>query len=202
MPNCSAMALAVRSSSPVSIMTLSPRLCRVLMASGVVVLIGSATAISPARRPSIATPTRATVSLQLLGLVRQCINIACVPFSKQVVGTDDNLLAFGFLPKTPPPVTDSKSATDSRNASPVLWLRVQWPGQVGAHCSVPRQPPSRNTSVSENDPTERHFRYKRGRPSVSVPVLSTTSVSTFSKVSSTSAFLMSTPSFAPDQLQP
>ena len=36
-----------------------------------------------------------------------------------------------------------------------------------------------------------------GRPSVSVPVLSTTTVSTFSSVSSTSAFLMSTPSFAP-----
>ena len=37
----------------------------------------------------------------------------------------------------------------------------------------------------------------RGRPSVSVPVLSTTSVVTFSNRSSASAFLMSTPSWAP-----
>ena len=36
-----------------------------------------------------------------------------------------------------------------------------------------------------------------GRPVVSVPVLSTTSVSTFSSRSSTSAFLTSTPSWAP-----
>ena len=37
----------------------------------------------------------------------------------------------------------------------------------------------------------------RGLPSVSVPVLSTTSVSTFSKRSSASAFLISTPARAP-----
>ena len=37
----------------------------------------------------------------------------------------------------------------------------------------------------------------RGLPSVSVPVLSTTSVSTFSSISSASAFLMSTPAVAP-----
>ena len=37
----------------------------------------------------------------------------------------------------------------------------------------------------------------RGLPSVSVPVLSTTSVSTFSSVSSASAFLISTPAVAP-----
>ena len=36
-----------------------------------------------------------------------------------------------------------------------------------------------------------------GLPSVSVPVLSTTSVSTFSRRSSASAFLMSTPPWAP-----
>ena len=38
---------------------------------------------------------------------------------------------------------------------------------------------------------------RRGLPSVSVPVLSTTSVSTFSSVSSASAFLISTPARAP-----
>ena len=38
---------------------------------------------------------------------------------------------------------------------------------------------------------------RRGLPSVSVPVLSTTSVSTFSSVSSASAFLISTPAWAP-----
>ncbi len=36
-----------------------------------------------------------------------------------------------------------------------------------------------------------------GRPTVSVPVLSTTSVSTFSSRSSASAFLISTPASAP-----
>src|SRR6266545_5138248 len=38
---------------------------------------------------------------------------------------------------------------------------------------------------------------KWGLPSVSVPVLSTTNVSTFSKTSSASAFLISTPAVAP-----
>ena len=37
----------------------------------------------------------------------------------------------------------------------------------------------------------------RGLPSVSVPVLSTTSVSTFSRTSSASAFLTKTPASAP-----
>ena len=54
----------------------------------------------------------------------------------------------------------------------------------------------RRRSVSLIDPTGRHS-VSVGRPAVSVPVLSTTTVSTFSSRSSTSAFFTSTPSRAP-----
>ena len=54
-PNCLAIARAVRALSPVTIATLRPNWCRALIAAGVVVLIGSATAIIPASSPSTAT---------------------------------------------------------------------------------------------------------------------------------------------------
>ena len=47
------------------------------------------------------------------------------------------------------------------------------------------------------NPGDAHDRDTFGLPSVSVPVLSTTSVSTFSSRSSASAFLISTPACAP-----
>jgi hypothetical protein len=46
---------AVRRLSPVAMTSLMPSRCRSAMASRVVSLIGSATAISPARRPSMPT---------------------------------------------------------------------------------------------------------------------------------------------------
>ena len=59
MPNLLATALAVRSLSPVSMMTLIPSSCRCLIASGVDSLIGSETARIPAAFPLI--PTKITV---------------------------------------------------------------------------------------------------------------------------------------------
>ncbi len=46
-------------------------------------------------------------------------------------------------------------------------------------------------------PPDTRTETRRGLPSVSVPVLSTSSVSTFSSVSSASACLISTPAWAP-----
>ncbi|MNC31937.1 hypothetical protein D3C75_802740 [compost metagenome] len=53
-PSCLAIAAAVAALSPVIIATLRPSACSALIASGVVSLIGSATAITAAKRPSIA----------------------------------------------------------------------------------------------------------------------------------------------------
>ncbi len=54
MPTWRAMACAVRRLSPVIIATLRPRRCRAAIASGVDGLIGSATAMIAASRPSMA----------------------------------------------------------------------------------------------------------------------------------------------------
>ena len=65
-------------------------------------------------------------------------------------------------------------------------------------CSLARSTlaASRSTSLSEK-PAAVTTAVTAGLPSVSVPVLSTTRVSTFSMRSSASAFLMSTPAWAP-----
>ena len=65
-------------------------------------------------------------------------------------------------------------------------------------CSLARSTlaASRRTSPSEK-PGAGTTAVTAGLPSVRVPVLSTTSVSTFSMCSSASAFLMSTPACAP-----
>ena len=99
------------------------------------------------------------------------------------------------LPVTPLPVSDSKlSAVES--ARP----RSSAPSAIAAAsgCSLPRSrlAVSRSNSAS-SCPGAATTETKRGFPSVSVPVLSTTTVSTRSSISSDSAFLMSTPAIAP-----
>ncbi len=77
-------------------------------------------------------------------------------------------------------------------AAPRRWPRpadVRWPApdwRPGG--AVPRRRPRRSAVVTDTS---------RGLPSVSVPVLSITSVSTLSMISSASAFLISTPAVAP-----
>ena len=71
-------------------------------------------------------------------------------------------------------------------------------GDAPSGCSLARSTlaASRRTSLSVK-PGAGTTAVTAGLPSVSVPVLSTTSVSTFSMRSSASAFLISTPAWAP-----
>ena len=98
-------------------------------------------------------------------------------------------------PVTPWPVTDLKSSAVARVSS-----RSSAPATIAAAsgCSLPRSrlAASRKTSASVK-PSSAITETSRGFPSVRVPVLSTTSVFTFSRISSASAFLISTPAVAP-----
>src|SRR5438309_1283552 len=96
---------------------------------------------------------------------------------------------------TPLPVTERKSS-----AATGLMPRASAPSTMAAAsgCSLPTSTLAarRSTSPSSASATGTTAR-RRGRPSVSVPVLSTTRVSTFSRISSASALRMSTPASAP-----
>ena len=73
---------------------------------------------------------------------------------------------------------------------------ARWRRQADARCRARGWRLSRSSSASSKPPDVR-IAVTAGLPSVSVPVLSTTSVSTFSMRSSASAFLISTPISAP-----
>ena len=101
------------------------------------------------------------------------------------------------VPVTPLPVTDAKSvdvAAARARARCAAATIAAASGcsldafEAGAQATArrPRRSPAAGTTATT-----------RGLPSVSVPVLSTTSVSTFSMRSSASAFLISTPAVAP-----
>ena len=100
------------------------------------------------------------------------------------------------MPMTPLPVGESKSAAAAERDLALLRRPRRWPRASG--CSLARSTlaASRSKLVSSK-PSAATTAVTAGLPSVSVPVLSTTSVSTFSSRSSASAFLMSTPAWAP-----
>ena len=98
-------------------------------------------------------------------------------------------------PRTPRPVRDSNASTGE---SLTLALSAPFTMAAARGCSLPRSrlAASRSSffaSMPSAGSTETSF----GLPSVSVPVLSTTSVSTLRISSMASAFLNSTPSVAP-----
>jgi len=99
------------------------------------------------------------------------------------------------IPVTPRPVREANSP-----ASASLTPRAAAPATTAeaSGCSLPcsRLAARRNSSVS-SIPAAGTTASRRGLPSVSVPVLSTSSVSTFSIVSSASAFRKRTPAVAP-----
>ena len=99
------------------------------------------------------------------------------------------------LPVAPLPVGESKSSTLPRSRLRSLAARTM---ASASGCSLARSTlaASRSSSASSN-PAPGTIATTFGLPSVSVPVLSTTSVSTFSMRSSASAFLISTPACAP-----
>ena len=98
-------------------------------------------------------------------------------------------------PRTPCPVVDSKVASGGSVRRARLRGARRWRRRADARCPArarrrgagPRPRRAPNASIATTS----------GRPSVSVPVLSTTIVSTFSSRSSASACFTSTPSDAP-----
>jgi hypothetical protein len=98
-------------------------------------------------------------------------------------------------PTTPLPVTDRKSS-----AATGLMPRASAPSTIAAAsgCSLPTSTLAARRSTAPSDTSAAGMTARRrGRPSVRVPVLSTTRVSTFSRISSASAFRISTPASAP-----
>ena len=97
---------------------------------------------------------------------------------------------------TPLPVGESKCFDLRKSQMRALWRPRTIAAASG--CSLARSTLAASRRISfSSKPVGRHDRHDLGLPSVSVPVLSTTSVSTFSIRSSASAFLISTPACAP-----
>jgi len=93
------------------------------------------------------------------------------------------------------PAGASKSAA-STSARPFSFAAATTAAARGCSLDRSRLAARRSTS-SDKKPGAGRIATTRGLPSVKVPVLSTTSVSTFSNRSSASAFLISTPDRAP-----
>ena len=111
-----------------------------------------------------------------------------VELAKQVLVADEDLFAVD-LPCTPPPVTESKSCTDTisapRSLAASTMARARWMFAVGFHgCGSGLGRISHQFMVFGRISNSVDF----GWPSVSVSGLSTINVSTLSIVSRTSAF--------------
>ena len=98
---------------------------------------------------------------------------------------------------TPLPVMELKVRGQPTSSSPAPARRRRWRRPADARCRARGSAARRKQPGLVELPVGRSTDTSRGLPSVSVPVLSTTSVSTFSRTSSASAFLMSTPAVAP-----
>ena len=98
------------------------------------------------------------------------------------------------MPSAPLPVGESKSATgDGRRLRPA----AADDGERQRVLAAPLDARGQAQDLGLVKPSAGTTAVTAGLPSVSVPVLSTTSVSTFSMRSSASAFLISTPAWAP-----
>ena len=194
-PSCLATAAAVRRLSPVSMTSFRPSAWRSLMASAVVALIGSATARIPAILPSMATNITVLPSSWRFKADASSGSKSVSFSSRRKSGFPTITTRSPTVPATPPAVTERKSFTGSRE---MPWSFAPLTIAAASGCSLPcsREAASIRKFFGSN-PSAGSTSINLGLPSVSVPVLSTTKVSTFSKRSSASAFLMSTPSCAP-----
>ena len=195
MPSRLATACAVVRLSPVSMTTRMPSAASASSASGVVALTGSAMAMTPASLPSTREEDRGRAVLaQALGL------------GGERRGVDAELGEELRVAERQPLALDH---ADRRLCRPARRSRAPAPARACARPRPRRSPPpadarcrARRWPRSAAPPPRRSRAAATtattfGLPSVSVPVLSTTSVSTFSMRSSASAFLISTPACAP-----
>ena len=193
-PRRAATARAVTSLSPVTMTTPNPARFRPAMASAVVRLIGSDTAIRPA----------SAFSRMTYMTVAPCSRSAWTCAATSVSVTFSEAASFSFpsatcspstMPRTPWPVSDSNSTAflivtcRSTAASTMADARG---------CSLPRSRLAANDrSASLSTPVIGSTAVTFGLPSVRVPVLSTSSVSMRRRVSTASALRNSTPVWAP-----
>ncbi len=194
MPIRRATACAVIELSPVSMTILSPALCSASIACGVDSFIGSATPSSPAELPSTATNITVCPSLRDRSASSASVwskaPIACISLLLPTATCLPDTVA-----RAPWPVTDSKSSYAGKSSE-----RSFAPATIALArgCSLATSTAAaRDNNSSCSNPSTGFTMTNAGRPSVSVPVLSTTTVSTFSKVSSASAFFIRTPFCAP-----
>ena len=194
MPSRPATTLAVVRLSPVTITIRNPSPWSARIASAVDVLMGSATPMAPASLPSTARNIT----------VWRCSRNRSARSRKLSKSSASSSKAFMFpritlrpsiSPATPFPVMERNPrgaiAAIFRSAA----ARIIAPA---SGCSLPCSilAASRRTSDSLN-PGALTMAATAGFPSVRVPVLSTTSVSTFSITSRASAFCINTPAAAP-----
>ena len=157
-------------------------------------MTGSATLTNPAIVPS------STINITVSPSSRRALALAvksplCNPISVIRARLPNATALPPTVPLTPLPVIASKSS-----ASAKATLRSSAPRTMASAngCSEPRSSEAANRSTSASScsasgKTATSF----GLPTVNVPVLSTISVSTFSKRSRASAFLINTPACAP-----
>ena len=187
MPRRRATASAVTRLSPVSMTIRRPSARSALSASAAISLIGSATPTSPAARPSIATNIDSlAVASQFFGPRAELAGIDTVLAEQrrhcQSARCDRRRGRSRPCPR----------ASGTRRRPENLSPRAAAPATIAAAsgCSLARSTDAASRSNSRL--VDRRERDRGGQraacPSVSVPVLSTTSVSTFSSRSSASAF--------------
>ena len=195
MPTFCATASAVVRLSPVSMTMRSPSARSASRAPAVVGLIGSATPISPAGRPSTATNITVSPSARRFSALS-----ADGPGSMSRLSRSRRLPSAtvrpSTVPRTPLPVSEFELARVQAGRGRAPWRHRRSPPPADARS------PARGSRPGAAAPPRPRPRpaasvVTLGLPSVSVPVLSTTSVSTLAKRSSASAFLIRTPAWAP-----
>ena len=188
-PHFRATTSAVVRLSPVSMTMRSPSLRNSMSAPNVVSLIGSATPIRP--RPAVDRGEHHGLAIGALplGALGQRTGVDVEALQQPLVADRD--LAAVRLPRTPLPVIESKSPR-LHELKPPLLGRATIAAASGCSLARSRLAASRSSPLS-SIPSAGTSVVTFGLPSVSVPVLSTTSVSTLAKRSSASAFLISTP---------
>ena len=194
MPTCRATAFAVRGLSPVIITTSSPRSCRARIATAESGRTVSATATSPAGRPSMATyigvlPSSASRSAWASSspvAMSASRSSRALPMSSSRAST---------VARTPLPVTESKVVTAGRSR-PLSRAPATMAPASGCSLSTSAAATRRSSSSWSCPPTVTTS-VREGLPRVMVPVLSSTMVCSLWAVSSASALLTSTPDCAP-----
>jgi hypothetical protein len=165
------------------------------IASGVDALIGSATPIMPASLPSIAT--NITVWRRRAQRLRRALELARRPSSSSKRRLPSATACRRPAAVTPLPGDRIESRFHFRRAAMhPAFLRARDDRRRQRMLAAALDARGEPQHVAFVEPA-RGTTPTTGLPSVSVPVLSTTSVSTFLQISSASAFLISTPACAP-----